>query len=301
MNKKNQNGVTIIAAIFIIVVLGFMGVMFLTMINTGSFTAVNDIQSAQALYVAEGGAEYAQYALAQNRNWYRSVSDPMPAPASAILNLGVGSFFNVSTNLPATRLSLRLLPGIMTATVYLNLPGRFPSAGWLQIEDNIGIGGTAEFVQYTNLVAGNVFTLSNRNVTISGVTGTTLGNHPRGSVVYPVSTLSTALGTLGSPCAPTPAASFDIVANTKFLSGGTIDIQGEEIGYASSTTTAGVMTLNGVIRCLNQTSSAHAGGAGGSPVTPVLFHGDTADCQAEITSTGTMGAAVRTVKKTVQR
>jgi hypothetical protein len=186
----------------------------------------------------------------------------------------------------------------MTATVYLNLPGRFPNpAGWLQIEDTIGSG--AEFVQYTNL-AGNVFTLSNRNVTIGGVTGA-LGNHPRGSVVYPVSTLSTALGTLGSPCTPTPAASFDIVANTKFLSAGTIDIQGEEIGYASSTTTAGVMTLNGVIRCLNLTSSAHAGGAGGSPVTPILFGGDTADYQAEITSIGTMGAAMRTVKKTVQR
>jgi type II secretory pathway component PulK len=56
-NRKSR-GVTIIAAIFIIVVLGFMGVMFLSMVNTGSFTAVNDLQSAQALYVAEGGLEY---------------------------------------------------------------------------------------------------------------------------------------------------------------------------------------------------------------------------------------------------
>ena len=55
MNKKNQNGVSLIAAVFIIIVLGFMGVMFLSLVNTGSLTSVSDMQSAQALSVAEGG------------------------------------------------------------------------------------------------------------------------------------------------------------------------------------------------------------------------------------------------------
>lgn len=57
---RTHRGVSLIAAIFIIVILAFMGVMFVSMISTGSLTAVNDLQSAQALYVAEGGTEYAE-------------------------------------------------------------------------------------------------------------------------------------------------------------------------------------------------------------------------------------------------
>src|SRR3990172_9934534 len=55
----NKNGVSIIAAVFIIVILAFMGVIFVTLIGTGSFTSVNEMQSTQALYVAEGGLERA--------------------------------------------------------------------------------------------------------------------------------------------------------------------------------------------------------------------------------------------------
>gem|GEM_PF-3528527 len=56
----NQKGLSLIIAIFIILILAFMGVMFVSLIGTGSFTSVNDLQSAQALYVAEGGGEYAK-------------------------------------------------------------------------------------------------------------------------------------------------------------------------------------------------------------------------------------------------
>ncbi len=54
-----QKGVSLIAAIFIIVILAFMGVMFVSLIGTSSLTSVNDLQSGQALYVAEGGLERA--------------------------------------------------------------------------------------------------------------------------------------------------------------------------------------------------------------------------------------------------
>ena len=56
---KRQEGASIIAAIFIIVILGFMGLMFVTMIGTGILTAVDDFQAAKALAVAEGGLEFA--------------------------------------------------------------------------------------------------------------------------------------------------------------------------------------------------------------------------------------------------
>src|SRR3990172_7873266 len=61
--RGNKNGVSIIAAVFIIVILAFMGVIFVTLIGTGSFTSVNEMQSAQALYVAEGGLESAVISL----------------------------------------------------------------------------------------------------------------------------------------------------------------------------------------------------------------------------------------------
>jgi MSHA biogenesis protein MshP len=59
LNKiENQLGVSLIAAIFIIVILAFMGTMLINMVNTSIFTSVNDLQSTQALSIAEGGTEY---------------------------------------------------------------------------------------------------------------------------------------------------------------------------------------------------------------------------------------------------
>jgi hypothetical protein len=294
--KINQNGVSLIAAIFLIIVLAFMGVMFVSLINTGSFTSVNDMQSAQALYVAEGGVELAQYSLAQNLDWYRSASDPMPAPASTTNNLGAG-LFTVSTTLPATKLSKRLQTGDNTAYVYST--GRFPPTGYLQIEDTFGVGG-AEFVSYTGIL-GNTFTgltAINRGVTI-GTIGALASAHARGSMVYPVTTLTLAGGLPASCLTPT---TFTIGANLKLLSAGTLDIEGEEITYSGSSTSGVIMTLTGVQRCRdNTTPITSASHAQGQPVTPVLEISDSANYEAEIASAGTAGSAARTVRKTVQR
>jgi hypothetical protein len=298
MNSNDQNGVSLIAAIFIIVVLGFMGVMFLSMINTGSFTAVNDIQSAQALYVAEGGVEFAQLALAQNLDWYLSVSDPMSSPSSTTLNLGAGSF-TVTTNLPGTKLRAKMPIGSTNpARVYTT--NRFFTAGCIRIED--------EFIQYTGLgstVAACVgqppcFTGIVRGAAAAAACfggGTTLAAHTRGISVYPVSSLGTAMLANCSDM-----ALITIATNTKFLSAGTLDIETEEVSYSGSSISGGTMTLTGIQRCLDAASQitplSHAVGI---PVTPVLVNDDSADNQAEIISIGTVGAATRTVKKTVGR
>jgi hypothetical protein len=130
-------------------------------------------------------------------------------------------------------------------------------------------------------------------VTVGTVTGAA-GNHPRGSTVYPVTTLVDAL--LNSCAAP---ASFRIAENTKFLRAGIVDIEGEEISYSGSSTAGGNRTLTGVQRCVGPTpGAAHAAG---QPVTPVLNGGTSADVQSEIASTGTVGGAVRAMTKTVQR
>lgn len=281
---RNQYGVSIIAAIFIIIIIAFMGVMFVTMIGTGSFSALNELESAQALSIAEGGVAFHQRGLAVNLDWYRSAADPI---STDTLPLGAGSF-TVSTNLPATKLSRRIRAGDATMRVYST--DRFPNAGFLQVEDNVASG--AEFVEYTGKTA-TTFTGLVRGRTI-GTVATVAGVHARGSAVYPVATLSAGLA---SSC--TSPASITVSANTKFLNAGIINIEGEEIRYTGSDTSGGLMTLTGVQRCIGSVGPvAHAAG---QPVTPLLIGGDTADYQAEIISTGTAGSAVRVMNKVVVR
>ncbi len=283
---RGQRGVSLIAAIFIIVVLAFMGVMFVSLISTGSFSSINDLQSTQALSVAEGGVEYEQRILAQNVDWYRS-TDPVDTSTQ---NLGPGAF-TASSTIPATMLQKRIQAGDNAATVYST--NRFPSAGYLQIED--AVGGGAEFVQYTGVTAVPPYRFTGliRGRTVGSV-ATAASSHPRGSNVYPVATLSAGIASI---C--TAPASITVATNAKFLTAGTIDILGEEIVYTGLTINGATMTLTGIQRCAGGTASVAANA--GDPVTPVLDGGVTADNQAEIISTGTVGAAVRTVKKTVQR
>jgi hypothetical protein len=288
MSSRNPNlnskGVSLIAAIFIIVILGFMGVMFVSLISTGTMTAVNDMQAAQALSIAEGGVEFEQRALAQSLDWYRGTTVPLFTAAG---NLGAGAF-TATTRVPATTLRRRLLAGAGTAAVYTT--GGFPPNGYLQIDDDVAAG--AEFVQYT-ILNGNTFTLTARGRTI-GTIATVANNFSRGTNVYPVTTLVDALA--NSCVAP---ASFRIAQNDKFLGAGIVVIEGEEIVYSGSSTAGGNTTLTGVQRCLNgAVSAAHNAGR---PVTPLLA-GGSADMQSEVTSTGAVGAAaVRVVRKTVQR
>ena len=287
MSKRDsQKGVSLIAAIFVIVILAFMGVIFVSMIGTESLTAINDMQSEQAFNIAEGGIEFEQRSLAQNLDWYRSATDPIAIPIPH--NLSPGSF-TVSTNLPATKLRRRLQAGDNTVQAYTT--DRYPSAGFLQIEDNIG--GGAEFVQYAG-IAGTNFTGVTRGRQI-GTIATVAAAHPRGSNVYPVTTLMAA-GLISSCATPT---SFTITWNQKLLNAGILDIEGEEIGYTGSSVSGGIMTLTGVQRCLGSVGPVAHGG--NQPVTPILVGGDTADYQAEIVSTGSVGNAVRVMKKTVQR
>ncbi len=280
----NSKGTSIIIAIFIIVILAFMGVMFVSLINTRALSSINDLQSLQAFSIAEGGVEFEQRLLAQSLDWYRGTTDPLfAAPAT---NLGAGNF-TATTRAPATTLKRRLLAGAGTASVYTT--NGFPPSGYLQIDDDVTAG--AEFVQYTILNA-NTFTLTARGQTI-GTIATAANSFSRGTDVYPVTTLVDALAnSCSSP------ASFRIAANIKFLGSGIVTIEGEEIVYSGSSAVGGNMTLTGVQRCLNgAVSAAHNAGR---PVTPLLA-GGSPGMQSEMTSTGTVGAAVRVVRKTVQR
>lgn len=294
-SRHDERGVSLIAAIFLLVVVAFLGTSVVSLVSTQTMTSVGEAQSTQALYVAEGGAEFAQRALAQNLNWYRSTTDPIVIGSTA---LGSGTF-TVNIYLPATLLRNRIPTAASTADIRVYTTARFPSSGYLQIEDDIG--GSAEFVRYTGTTA-TTFTGIVRDVTIGGINGTA-GAHERSSRVYPVTTLAEPGGLPSSCVAP---ASFRIATHPKFLGAGTIDIEGEEIRYGGSAISGGQMTLAGVQRCTNGVGPiAHANGA---PVTPLLVESPLAapDYEVETTSAGTVntagiGNAVRVVKKTVQR
>jgi len=290
MYTCRERGVSLIAAVFVIVVLAFMGVVFLSLISTSSFTSVNDLMSSQAQYIAEGGVEYGQYTLAQNLDWYRSTSDSAPPTTQ---NLGIGSFATTTT-LPATKLRRRLRVGDASVQVYTT--DRFPTSGYLQIDDDVPPGGGAEFIQYGNKTA-NTFTIMTRGVDL-GVVSTLSATFPRGTAVYPVAQLA---NPLTNTCGATASITLKVAdsSSVKFLSAGTIDILTEEIGYTGMSIAGLNITLTGIQRCLGGPGTSVAG-AVNDPVTPVLV-GGIVDNQAEVISTGTVGAASRVVKKTVQR
>ena len=128
----------------------------------------------------------------------------------------------------------------------------------------------------------------------NGTVTTLAGTHVRSDTVYPVTILRTALL---ADCVS--LTSIQVDANSKFLSAGTLDIEGEEISYNSSSTTGGTTTLSGVTRCLGLTTSvAHAVG---QPVTPALVGGDSSDNQVEMISTGAQGTNIRYARRTIQR
>ena len=280
-------------------VVAFLAVALSTMLASNVHTTVNNLGSMQALYEAESGVEYEQRLLAQKVNWYIS-ADPTPTVTQTV---GQGTF-SVYGRFPATRLSAPMTatspPALPTTWIQVYSVGQYPNAGFLQIEESLILVGNGEFVQYTGRdTVNNRFTGITRDRTIGTIRGLDGAvGHGRGEIVYPVTTLITAMASATCAVVPNP---FQIVAHGKFLSAGTIDIEGEEISYTASSTAGAVMTLTGVTRCRNipPVGATHAAGR---PVTPLLFGlSDVASYESEAIATGTMGTATRVMRKTLQR
>jgi len=140
IRNPQSRGVSIIAAVFIIVVLAFMGLMFVSLITTGSFSAINDMQSAQALYIAEGGL---QYTLALNQT-----NIPNYSTHGDLINLGVGQF-RVDT--PAY-LAEDIVAG--ANSIRVDSTASFPTAGRLTIGADFGITYTGTDATHFTGVAG---------------------------------------------------------------------------------------------------------------------------------------------------
>ena len=286
--RAQQRGYLLVAAVILIVVVALLAAALSSMLAGNVGTTVNNLGSMQVFYEAESGIEYGRRNLAQDLEWYRTASDPVTLPAQT---LGAGGF-TVVKSVPATMLTAA--SGTIAGTLRVYTTARFPTAGFLQIEDDVSIG-SGEFVQYSGVTA-NTFNVIARSVVIGGVPSVIppVISHGRSSRVYPVTTLATALA---ANC--TALASINVAAHSKFLGAGTIDIEGEELRYGSSSTSGGTLTLSGVLRCQNTTlAAAHAVGA---PVTPILVDNLGVDFEAEMVSTGTLGGDSRVSRLTVQR
>src|SRR5258706_4694810 len=305
--RKRERGMLLVAAIALLVVVSALvaAIAFVTATSGGS--ATDNLQSGQALFLAESGLEYEQRQLAQSVDWYRATTDPFDVTTR---NLGQGSF-TISVNVPVTELRTNM--GTVTGNINVFTTNLFPSpSGTLLIDDDFTAGGNAEFVTYNAVSAGSpyTFTINNRNVSINGVSGPSGAvAHTRGTNVYPVTTLSSALPTLplatGS-CASLPRlTSLTIVANSKLPSIGTITLyhtsgtNAEQISYAASTTSGGFTTLTGLTRCANGTTAIAA--AANDPVLSLVANVGTNDFEVLISSTGNVGSARRREFKTVQR
>lgn len=197
--QGSQSGVTLIPVIFIIVILAFMGVMFVSLMGTSSSTSINALQSAQALYVAEGGANY----ILQNLVF------PNYSTAGATTTFGAGSF---TVDTPA------YLTAALTAvatTVTVNSTTNFPSAGRIIID--------AEQINYTGTTA----------TTFTGCTraqgGTVAAAHTSGNAVYPATTVTVAVAAGDT--------TITVGSTTGFLVPGVVRIESEFIYCAGKTAT----------------------------------------------------------------
>lgn len=286
MSARRQGGFLMMVVLVLVVVLVFLAIAMGYLLGNSTLASASHVGAMQALFLADSGLEYEQNRWAKNLDWYRTTVDPDPT-APVAQSVGGGTFI-ASANLPATLVKTQLVAGGTTLNVYTTL--RFPASGILQLGEDLASDG--ELVRYGG-IAGASFTGLARAQSVGTVTSLASA-HPRSSAVYPVTILRT---TLPASCAP--LVSMQVDAHGKFLSAGTLDIEGEEIGYTGSSTVGGTMTLTGITRCLGTVTAV--GHAIGQPVMPVRASGDSGRYQVELISTGTMGVNVRYARRTIQR
>lgn len=61
MPQKKESGIALITALFILIVIMMLGMVFTMMMASETNTSVREKQSTAALYLADAGLQYAQY------------------------------------------------------------------------------------------------------------------------------------------------------------------------------------------------------------------------------------------------
>lgn len=290
---RGQRGGSIIAAVFLIVVIGFLGAIVVSLVSTQSFQSVGELKSTEALYIADGGIEYALktetstcgYAAPSTRpfpnfscpEWSSRAGATVanPCPSGSAIALGNGSFCVD----PPTVLTAGIGSGAGISIPVVATAG-FPAAGLIRIDN--------EVIRYTSTTA-TTFVVPGIP-SYRGYASTTAAAHILDAGVYPVVTLNPG-PPLPNNCTALASISIDsgISDTSGFLSNGVIKIDSEYFHYTGKT----AASFTGVTRCFRGSTSA-------------IHNPNTAVYQQWITSTGSVsslvgGTAQRVVRVTVDQ
>ncbi|MBI3812387.1 MAG: hypothetical protein HY283_09330 [Nitrospirae bacterium] len=198
MNRfsNHQRGAGLIVVIVILLIVGTVAAAFVSLINTESFTAMNQSRGLEAFYVAAGGQEY----MLKNRTF------PNYSTQGTATALGTGTF------VVATPTYLTAAVGVGNTTINVSSTSGFaaPAVPPPQIVID------SEVMSYTAMTA-TTFTLS------AGAAGA----HASGNAVYPVTSL-TADPLVGG-------TTINVNSTTGFLIPGAIKI-GSEYLFCTATT-----------------------------------------------------------------
>ncbi len=170
----NSRGVSIIAAIFIIVILAFMGTMLVSLLNTATFSSLNDMQSAQALYIAEGGIQRALRYLQLEGGRCQDITT-VDAALFTNIALGDGAFTVTAIlfrQVPSERLTVAV--NDVAAAISATATAGYAPAGRIYIQNDPPPGAVGtEAIDYTSINAVlNTFDGCRR-----GMDGTTASAH----------------------------------------------------------------------------------------------------------------------------
>ncbi len=307
----NQRGVSIVAVIATMLLLSVMGVTLISLVTTGSDVSINQLQSEQALYVAEGGLQYA----AKTSNFPNLIVNPA-------VNLGNGSF---TVTVPTVTIDPGVTSPLPALTVsstdwFILNPGD-PANYWIML---CGVTGnptpdvtgfnTCEKISFTGKTA-TTFTTGTR-----GRDSSVAAAHPATSVVMMYSWDTTKTTTIATRAlgradnCSTPVKTICVASTSNFANDGFVRINDgtedniEDVFYAGIG--SGVGACGGACTaCLGTngcTRRAYDGNGTGNRKGTVNHGVGTTIWQSEITviptSTGVIPGAVLTdnVQRVVQ-
>ncbi len=136
---ERDGGMALIAAIFLIVVVGFLGIIAVSLLSTQTFSSLNEMQSTQAFFVAQGGMERAMRLLLSPNVGAGGERVSCAAANFPGANIALGQgFFSLTLANPAPYYSngATTLNGAITATDVPVAGGTaaFPSYGRIMID-----------------------------------------------------------------------------------------------------------------------------------------------------------------------
>jgi hypothetical protein len=247
---QSQRGAGLIVVVLILVVVSMVIAAFVSLINSESFTAMNQSAGLEAFGISEGGIEYGKRYLRPYATWYSFATDPI-TPAAGLF-LGSGSFTTI-VNFPATALSKTVGAAVTQTKICVRTKDRFPTTfNFYALVEN-------EYMQCTANNGAACYTCS-RGVLLSSP-----APHFQDTPFYPVVQLSAGGITATDTTIPFSGSP------SKFLNRGTILIDDpvngdEEINYGAIQTTPSLAFINCIRGVDGYPAAVHTGGQSIVPI-----------------------------------